>query len=391
MVKNIKSICVLVSICAVMALLLAATNAITAPIIADNAANAANASLKKVMPNGVGFEEMDISGIDLPATVVKAHKETTGQGYVVELSTTGYASGLNLMCGVSTDGIITGATCLGSNETWGLEEKLGDQMVGKDATSVVDVEAGATSKTINGYRSAMVDALKAATILGGGTADLRSPEEILNDNLKAALPAADEFVKQVITDEALNIDFIYAAKNGTGYVYVIEDKTFIGLDATGTVISEGADADAAALAQSKAALAAKHTKVDTTDSGINEHITAVQKNAEGNYVIEINGLGFAYFGDDHAYQDPRNIPIQICVVMTPKGTILKCVTLAHEESANYGAACGEEAYYSQYDGKTADTYKDVDAIAKATITTKGYQKAIERCFEAVKILEGGAK
>ena len=55
------------------------------------------------------------------------------------------------------------------------------------------------------------------------------------------------------------------------------------------------------------------------------------------------------------------------------------------------AACGEEAYYGQFDGKTAETYKDVDAIGGATMTTDGYMKAIERCFEAVKILEGGAK
>ena len=39
-------------------------------------------------------------------------------------------------------------------------------------------------------------------------------------------------------------------------------------------------------------------------------------------------------------------------------------------------------------GKTAETYADVDAIAGATITTKGYTTAISKMFEAVKILEG---
>ena len=71
MLKNIKSVAVLVAICTVVALLLAATNQLTAPIIEKNQSAAANEALMEVMPDGEGFEQMDTAGITLPATVTE--------------------------------------------------------------------------------------------------------------------------------------------------------------------------------------------------------------------------------------------------------------------------------------------------------------------------------
>ena len=88
MKKSIVSTIVLVSICAVMAVLLALTNAITAPIIEKNQSAAANEALLEVMPNGQGFELVDISAYTLPATVTEVYKEANG-GYVVKMTTTG--------------------------------------------------------------------------------------------------------------------------------------------------------------------------------------------------------------------------------------------------------------------------------------------------------------
>ena len=73
------------------------------------------------------------------------------------------------------------------------------------------------------------------------------------------------------------------------------------------------------------------------------------------------------------------------------GKIIDCLTVSHSESDGYGAKWGTEEYYGQFDGKTKDDYKTVDTVSGATISNNGYMKAIERCFEAVSILEGGAK
>ena len=56
MKKHIVSVVTLVAIVGVMALLLAGTNALTAPIIEKNQGAAANAALLEVMPEGTDFE-----------------------------------------------------------------------------------------------------------------------------------------------------------------------------------------------------------------------------------------------------------------------------------------------------------------------------------------------
>lgn len=385
---SIKSIIVLVGICTVMTVLLALVNGLTAPIIKENENAAANAALLEVMPDGKSFESMDISAYELPATVIEVYKAENG-GFVFKLNATGFNPNMIIMCGVDETLTITGAVCLSSQETWGKEATFGELLIGKNIDTVVDVESSATSMTIKGYKSAVKDAINAAIILSGGTADTRTEEEIFADNLKAALPAGNgEFFKKPIVDSDYSIDFIYQAQNGAGYVYV-SDKTFVGVSADGQVVTEGIADDAATLAKGKAALAVSQTIENTADTGINENITMVQKTAEGNYVININGIGFAYLGDDSMYMPGRNIPIQICIVISPEGKILKCLTVSHEESKDYGAVCGEESYYSQFDGKTSENFKEVDAISKATITTRGYMNAIERALQAVSILEGG--
>ena len=60
-------------------------------------------------------------------------------------------------------------------------------ITGSDGVEAVDTISGAT-KTTAAYKNAMKDALNAAIILGGGEVDIRTEEEILNDNLSAALP-----------------------------------------------------------------------------------------------------------------------------------------------------------------------------------------------------------
>lgn len=380
-----------------MTVLLAITNQITAPIIEKNQSAAANESLKILFPDADGFETLDLSKYNnLPASIAEAHRETSNQGYALKLV---FPSGYNpgdtiLMCGVTADGTIKQIQYISTTDDRKAEAKAyGAQFVGKtiDTYNEVETIAQATVTTTT-YRNAIKDALNAVAIFGGAEVDTRTDEEKFNDNLADALPAADAFVKQAIADENAAIDFIYAAENGAGYVYVI-DETFIAVDAEGNVLTETPNSYYAAQAGTAAALAAAHTAVDITGKGINENVTSVQKNAQGNYVIEVNGLGFGWFGDPDYYQPAKNIPIKICTVVSPDGTMLECLTVSHQESGGYGAVCGEESYYGQFDGKTADTYQDVDIVGSPTykITNKGYLNAIQRCFETVAILEGGAK
>lgn len=168
MKKQFGAIISLFAICAVTAILLAITNSFTAPYVKANEDKAVEEALLQVMPDGKDFEAVDISGASLPATVTDAYKESSG-GYVFKLKTSGYASDFIIMCGVTADGVVSGAVCLSSGETLGHEKTYGDNFKGKDAESVntVDTISGAT-KTTAAYRSAINDSLSAANTLKGG-------------------------------------------------------------------------------------------------------------------------------------------------------------------------------------------------------------------------------
>ena len=391
MMKSVKSVVTLLCICAVMAVMMAITNAITAPIIAQNQAAAANDALKVVMPHGEGFEKMDVSGYTLPATVTEVYSEAGG-GYVFQLTTTGYSTGFVILCGVNADGTVSGATCLASTETLGYEKTYGENFIGKNMEGVdgVDTVSGAT-KTTGAYRSAVKDALNAAIILGGGSVDLRTEEEILNDNLSAALPGAEgKFEKLFIVEVIEGIDAVYTAENGTGAVCIVGEQ-FIAVDENGAVLSEVAEDVSSNVAAQMAILrATTTTDIDLTQfEGLPSACLSAKKTATGNYILEMRGAGYGINGGDD-YHPASGEYIYIRVSMTADGKIIDCLTVSQAETDNIGSVCADESFYGQFIGKTEANYNEIDAISGATLTTNGYKKAIERAFASVKIFEGGA-
>lgn len=388
--KNIKNTAVLVCICVVIGLLLSLTNAITAPIIEKNQNASANAALLEVMPDGNGFESVDIKNYTLPSTVTEVYKETANKGFVIKLTTSGYASDMVIMCGVTADGKVTGAKCLSSNETLGKEKTYGDSFKDKDAAAVdaVDTLAGAT-KTTAAYKSAIKDALNAVIILGGGSVDVRSEEEILADNLNTALPQGEKKFQKLFLVEVLEgINAVYVAENNAGYVCVVGEQ-FIGVDANGAVITEGVEnpeAVTTAIAKIKAS-----TLKDVNFNkypAIADFVVSAQKTATGNFVIETKGAGYGIKGGDE-YHPTSNEYIIVKVAISKDGKIIDCMTVSQAETKGLGDACADEKFYGQFDGKTKDNYTEIDAISGATLTTNGYKQAIERAFEAVRVLKGG--
>ena len=392
MKKSIQSTLVLICICAAVSLMLAVTNAITAPIIEENQSAAANEALLVVMPDGRDFVSVDLSSYTLPATVTEAWSEAGG-GYVITLNTTGYSSGMVIMCGIRADGTVSGATCLSSGETLGYEKTFGASFTGLNAEGVaaVDTISGAT-RTTAAYRGAVQDALNAAIILGGGSVDIRTEEEILADALSEALPAGEgKFTKVFLTETAEGIDAIYAADNGRGHVCVIGEQ-FIAVDENGSVLT----ATDAALGETAAAQVAKQSASTLTNLDLSAYadlpsaLISAQKTASGNYVLEIKGAGYGINGGNE-YHPASGEYIIIRLSMTAQGQIIDCLTVSQKETDGIGSVCADESFYGQFVGKTEQTYEQIDAISGATMTTNGYKKAILRAFEAVKILEGGAK
>ncbi len=392
--KNyLKSIVSLTVICAVVAALLAVTDQFTAPIIEKNDQAKASGALLDVLPDGGTFEQVDLTAYELPATVQEAYTASNG-GAVVQLNTTGYGPDMIIMCGVDANGAVSGAVCLSSNETLGKEQEYGSTLVGATADTIdsMDTIAGATMTTSN-YRNAVKDALNSAIILGGGSVDIRSEEEIIADSLAEALPEGDAFTEVFLCEELDGVSAVYAADNGSGSVYVVgegEEAQFVGVDASGTVLSDvPADVKANVEAQAAIMAASSMEEVDLTQyADMPSHIDQAFKTASGNYVLRLHAAGFGINGD--AYYNPSGEYIYIKVAVTPDGRIISCFTEEQHESENIGDACGKKEFYTRFNGATEDTLDGIDGISGATFTSKGYKTGLSKAFEAVKLMEGVA-
>ncbi len=389
MKNQIKSVISLTLICSVIAVLLAVTNAITAPKIKEQEAATVNKALMEVLPEGKDFEQITELK-DMPETIKEVYKETSGKGFVIKLVTSGYGNGLTIMCGVGSDGAVKGAVCIASNETLGKEKTYGESFKNKSFEEVesVDTIAGATVTT-SAYKNAVKDAINAAAVLGGGTAQ-KSEEEILKENLSIALPQAEgKFTVAFLTDEIKGFDAIYKADNDTGFVFV-KGETFIATDNNGKLFS--AEENPLNSKAQKAAKLIKNSELTNIDiskySDMPAQIQKAFKTNSGNYVFEVRAAGYGINGDQYTRS---NEFIYIKVSVTNKGQIISCVTLSQKESENIGDVCAKPEYYTQFNGKTSADIESVDTVAGATITTEGYRLAVSTVFEAAKILEGGAE
>ncbi len=160
---SLKSLIVLLSICLVVAVLMAAINAVTAPKIEEANQKAEQDALSAVLPNATEFEK--IEG-DYPETVTALYRDKGGAGYAAMLSAKGYdsANPMTVAVGFDAEGKILSVKVVSANgETSGIGTKVtGEsflaQFVGKDASlDGVDTISGATissSAFLNAVRDA---------------------------------------------------------------------------------------------------------------------------------------------------------------------------------------------------------------------------------------------
>lgn len=169
---SIKSIVVLVSICIVVAVLMAAVNMITAPRIEAENAKKESEALSQVLTENGGFEQIESGAFS--DTISSAWRDMDGEGYAFMLSVKGYDSSkpMVIAVGISNDGRITKCvTVSASGETKGIGSKVSeaeftDRFSGKDSSlSGVDAISGATIST-KAYIDAVKEALAAFETLG---------------------------------------------------------------------------------------------------------------------------------------------------------------------------------------------------------------------------------
>ncbi|MGI5929014.1 FMN-binding protein [Pseudoflavonifractor sp.] len=195
--KMIAPIVVLTCIGLVITAALAVTNQLTAPVIEAQAAAAAEAALKVVLPEGSDFT--DITGVELPEGVTAAKAAGNGAGYVFTTTGKGFGGDISVMVGLNADGAITGTKVLSNAETQGIGSKVVEdgsayqqQLVGMTDTSGIQATSGATVSS-NAMTSAIQTAFDAYVLSTGGTVEAEvyeAPANLTDDVLAEYYPGA---------------------------------------------------------------------------------------------------------------------------------------------------------------------------------------------------------
>lgn len=115
--ENVKSVIVLTVICLVVTALLAFTNSFTSPIIGKTRAEKIQKSLKSVLPNAEGFEEVVLPE-GAPSTVRSVYRAADGSYAVVLATMSSYSSGdMGVTAGISKEGRLEGVTITSYRES----------------------------------------------------------------------------------------------------------------------------------------------------------------------------------------------------------------------------------------------------------------------------------
>ena len=218
----LKPVVVLTVICIVVSAALAAVNGVTAPIIAEAAAKAADANRIELLPEADGFEaiEVEVEG------VTEMHKATNGVGYVISAQGNGYGGNgsVKLMIAYDNEGNITNIKVVDcSGETPGIGDKIvkeawfAEQFIGLngeakkgenvDAISGTTISSGAFINAVNSAYKAFSE-----KALGVVIVELTFEEEVA------------QYFGNMVATEVAHEDVLEAYTSDKGLVLVTEGK-----------------------------------------------------------------------------------------------------------------------------------------------------------------------
>ena len=121
--RVIKPIVVLCVICIVITGALPATNAATAPVIAEAKAAAEKAARSELLPEADDFKE--VTGVSVE-NVTAVFEATNGTGYVITSTAKGYGGTITVMSAFTPDGVIKQIKVTEAQETPGFGSNVTD-------------------------------------------------------------------------------------------------------------------------------------------------------------------------------------------------------------------------------------------------------------------------
>ncbi len=407
--KQLPAYLILALIALAAALLLAVTNAITAGPIKAHEEAAQNAAFQSVM-EADSFSTMSIPDGCNVTSLVEAKKEGKTIGYCAVSSAKGYGGNVAVTLGVDMDGKIVGCQIGDTNfaETDGFgarwkEPARAEAFIGLSAFGGDTIEAitGATV-TSKAVLAASNDVLKCIShvlgkdvegdVLAFGVKEEKPVQTVeltgdVHQGKAVGFGNGEVTARLTLNDDGTIAALVIDASTqtpGFGTRCADEEFTaqFIGKSGpfalnenvdglTGATVTSTAAVEAINAALTSPAMAAEDLEPVATEAPAATEAPMVLENAK---TATIAGFG------------GENITVQ---VTDDNGVITSLTVDASTQTPGLGQKCADEAFTSQFIGKSAPLTlgEGIDAVASATITSQAVVDAVNSLYAAAEPVE----
>ena len=407
--KSVKSIILPVIVVILAFVILFLVNLWTYPLIVESRMQGEVGPAMDVMPNAKGFEELQLDNI--PSTVKTVYKETSGQGYVVKVSTKAGFTKEAIVFYVAIDGEnkVQKINVTEYPETRDVGDGYVDTFIGSDSTlSTVDLVAGVTYSS-SAIKNGVADAFKALSDNGLIVAAKKEPKQLYEELMPvvfgtavnpAGMMAQEEFTSSVSgvvkAQKALNEGAVayWYCEGDNNYAVVTNGKIAKVYDLEGNEVSSLSSSvlsslmeEAKTMVKDNSSSDIKRFKKYVPNSSVTEIDVPLFNNVTTAFqCVNENGTYYGFGVRSYAFE---NTPLTMYISIDDNGAIysFNCSSLYVEPE--YFTHSEPDNYTEGLVGVTESWSGDEALITGATLTSEAVRDAISDVFESFKAIKGG--
>ena len=407
--KSVKSIILPVIVVILAFVILFLVNLWTYPLIVESRMQGEVGPAMDVMPNAKGFEELQLDNI--PSTVMTVYKETSGQGYVVKVSTKAGFTKEAIVFYVAIDGEnkVQKINVTEYPETRDVGDGYVDTFIGSDSTlSTVDLVAGVTYSS-SAIKNGVADAFKALSDNGLIVAAKKEPKQLYEELMPvvfgtavnpAGMMAQEEFTSSVSgvvkAQKALNEGAVayWYCEGDNNYAVVTNGKIAKVYDLEGNEVSSLSSSvlsslmeEAKTMVKDNSSSDIKRFKKYVANSTVTEIDVPLFNNVTTAFqCVNENGTYYGFGVRSYAFE---NTPLTMYISIDDNGAIysFNCSSLYVEPE--YFTHSEPDNYTEGLVGVTESWSGDEALITGATLTSEAVRDAISDVFESFKAIKGG--
>ena len=407
--KSLKSIILPVIVVVLAFAILYCVNLWTYPTIVQARMQGEVGPAMDVMPNAKGFIELNLDNV--PSNVETVYEETSGQGYVVKVSTkAGFTKeAIVFYIAIDKDNKVQKINVTAYPETREVGEGYVDTFIGSDSTlSTVELVAGVTYSS-SAIKNGVADAFKALSDNGLIVAAKKEPKQLYEELMPvvfgtavnpAGMMSQEDFTSKVggvvRAQKATNEGAVayWYAEGEENYAVITNGRIAKVYDLEGNEVSSLSSSvlsslmdEAKTLVKDNSSSDGKRFKKYVPDSKVTEIDVPLFNNVTTAFeCVNENGTYYGFGVRPYAFD---NEALTMYISIDDKGAIYSFNCSALYVDPEYFTHSEPENYTGGLVGVTDSWSGEEALITGATLTSEAVRDAINDVFDSFKAIKGG--